>query len=189
MSLIEGFATFFGLLCVWFTLKQNIWCWPTGLVQVVLYIFIFYDARLYSDVLLHIMYVLFSIYGWYQWKGGRSNNDLKVSKLSRSIAVQIFICLLGTLSLGFVMDTYTEASLPYPDAFIAVASLIGQWLSAKKKLESWLFWIAVDMVAIVVYWTKDLYLTTGLYAIFLILATMGYFEWRKSLSQAKVILQ
>jgi len=83
------------------------------------------------------------------------------------------------------MQRFTDASLPYPDAFTTVASLFAQWLLARKKLESWYFWIAVDIVAIVVYWYKQLYLTTGLYAIFLVLAIIGFFTWKNSYKDDK----
>lgn len=92
----------------------------------------------------------------------------------------VFIAVAGTLLWGFVMKTLTDASVPYPDAFTTVASLIAQWLMARKRLESWCFWIAVDVVAIGVYFYKQLFFTTGLYAVFLILAIMGFLEWRKN---------
>lgn len=87
------------------------------------------------------------------------------------------------------MQTYTNAAIPYADSFIMSASLVAQWLMARKKLESWLFWITVDVIAVGVYWIKELYITTGLYTVFLILAIMGFFEWRKSLLKEAVISQ
>jgi nicotinamide mononucleotide transporter len=92
----------------------------------------------------------------------------------------ITVALVGTITLGFVMSTYTDAAAPYPDAFTTTASLVAQWLLARKKLESWYFWIAVDVVAIGVYFSKSLFFTTGLYTLFLGLATMGFFAWRNS---------
>jgi nicotinamide mononucleotide transporter len=82
------------------------------------------------------------------------------------------------------MATFTDASVPYGDAFTTVASLIAQWLMARKRLESWLFWISVDVIAIGIYWYKGLQLTSGLYAVFLVLATVGLFAWRRSLVPA-----
>lgn len=182
MSWIEIAAVVFGFLCVVLTIRQNIWCWPTGLVQVVLYIVIFYEVRLYSDLILHVIYVGLSLYGWYHWlHGGRDHGALVVTRLSPGArALWVGVVLLGTLGWGYGMATCTDAALPYGDAFTTVASLAAQWLMARKRLESWLFWIAVDVVAIGIYWVKDLQLTAGLYAAFLVLAVLGLFEWRRA---------
>lgn len=188
MSLIEVIATIFGFLCVWFTIKENILCWPAGIIQVFLYIFVFYEARLYSDVLLHIIYFFLNIYGWYHWINNGKPEHLKVTIAGKYTSAWILVCIGGTNVLGFVWSEYTDAALPYPDSFITVASLTAQWLLTRKKLESWFFWISVDIVAIIVYWMKGLYLTTGLYVVFLVLAIVGYMEWRRSLLHTKAVL-
>lgn len=183
MTGIEAVAVVFGVACVWLTVRQNIWCWPTGLVQVSLYIFIFYEVKLYSDLILHVIYVFLQLYGWYHWlRGGKQDTPLPVSTLSAHARwVWIAVALAGTAGWGYLMTTFTDASVPYGDAFTTVTSLIAQWLMARKKLESWLFWIAVDVLAIGIYWYKSLLLTSGLYALFLILAILGWLAWQKSL--------
>jgi nicotinamide mononucleotide transporter len=184
---IEGVAVVFGLACVWLTVRQKIWCWPTGLVQVSLYIYIFYQVKLYSDLILHVIYVVMQVYGWYHWlHGGDDRATLPVSTLTlRQRLTWPSVMLAGTAAWGFVMATYTDAAVPYGDAFTTVASLLAQWLMARKKVESWVFWIAVDVIAIGIYWFKELFLTAGLYAAFLVLATIGLFAWRKSLHESK----
>lgn len=183
MIWIESTATIFGLLCVWFTIRQNIWCWPTGLVQVFLYIFVFYDAKLYSDLILHIMYVAMQVYGWHHWlRGGAEHEELEVTgQPVIHTALWTVSAIVGAGIWGHVMASFTDAAVPYLDAFVVVTSLIAQWLMARKKIESWFFWIAVDVVAIGVYFYKALYMTTGLYSVFLFLAISGYFAWRKGL--------
>jgi len=185
MTAIEIVAVVFGLLCVWLTVRQNIWCWPTGLVMVLLYIFIFYQARLYSDMGLQVVYIVLQIYGWYSWlHGGRDRGKLSVSRITRTgVIVWMTVAITGTTGLGYIMSTYTEASLPYWDAATTVLSLFAQYLMAKKILESWLIWITVDVLCRGIYPAKQLYLTTGLYAVFLVLATLGLLAWRKSLSE------
>lgn len=182
MSIIEVVAVVFGLVCVWLTVRENIWCWPTGLVMVALYIVIFLRAKLYSDMGLQVVYVFMQIYGWYNWlHGGKDKGELKVTRMTRvGIILWSIVGICGTAGLGFVMDTYTDASLAYWDAATTVLSLIAQWLMAKKLLESWVVWIIVDVLCVGVYTVKGLYLTTGLYAIFLGLATAGLLTWRKS---------
>lgn len=185
MSVIEWVATIFGLLCVGLYVRQNVWSWPTGLVQVVLFAWVFYKAKLYSDVLLHLVYVVLQIYGWYQWtRGGTKEDRLPLSRLNASgVAVALGTAAGGTLALGYVMSRYTDASLPYWDAGIAAISLVAQYLIARKVLENWLLWIVVDVLAIGVYWAKGLHVTTVLYAVFLCMATAGWFAWRKSYRQ------
>ena len=188
MTWIEGIAAVCGLLCVWLTVRQNVLCWPTGLVQVVLYIGVFYQAKLYSDLILHVIYVVMQVYGWYYWlHGGRDRTELKVTVLSLpALMAWMLIGAAVTLPWGYSMATYTDAAVPYADAFIAVASLIAQWLMARKRLESWYFWIVVDVVAIVVYFYKDLVITAGLYSVFLVLAVLGYFQWRRTIQPHSV---
>ena len=186
MSIIEAIATIFGLVCVWFSVKQNIWTWPTGIVQVTLYIFVFYEAHLYSDMILHIIYVVINIYGWYHWLNkDTEKEELKVTRTGKSFLGWVVVCIIGTIAWGYFLTNYTDAALPYPDSFIMAASLIAQWLMARKVLESWVFWIIVDIVAVGVYLIKGLYLTTGLYAVFLVMATLGYFEWRRAYISSK----
>jgi nicotinamide mononucleotide transporter len=182
MSSLEILGTILGFICVWLYVRENIWSWPIGLVQVLLFIFVFYQAKLYSDMILHIIYVFLQLYGWYYWtRGNRENEKLPVTQITKSeFGVWVIVAMLGTAAWGYTMATYTDAAAPYPDAFIAATSLVAQWLISKKKLENWLFWIAVDVVAIGVYFYKSLYLITTLYFLFLILAGKGYWEWRKS---------
>lgn len=180
MTGIEALAVLFGLLCVWFSIRQNIWCWPTGLIQVTLFIYIFYDVKLYSDLILQVIYVGLQLYGWHHWlHGGKNRDKLLLSRLeSRRLALWVAAAFAGTGVWGWVMATYTDASVPYWDAFTTVASLIAQWLMIKKKVESWYFWIVVDIVAIGVYAYKFLLLTSGLYMVFLVMATAGLVTWR-----------
>ncbi|WP_431241375.1 nicotinamide riboside transporter PnuC [Flavobacterium sp. P21] len=182
-TVIEIFGAIFGFLAVYFTIRQNIWCWFFGLIQVMLYCFVFYTSKLYSDMILHIIYIFLQGYGWYSWKYGGANHDtLRISLLTKRIlwvALTVFISIL----VGYFMDTRTDASCPYIDAFIMVASLVAQYLMIIKVLESWLFWIAVDVVAIGVYSYKELYFTAILYVLFLIMAIAGYLEWKKAYNQ------
>jgi len=180
---VEISATLFGFMCVALTVRQNIWCWPAGLVQVVLYIFVFYHAKLYSDLILHIIYVGMQFFGWYFWLyGGKNRKEAPVIRIASRLKILYWVLgtFMGTALWGWGMS-FTDASVPYWDAFTTVASLIATYLMAKKVLESWLWWIAVDVVAIGVYFYKGLYPTTVLYITFLVMATMGYFSWKKSL--------
>ncbi|BAY21644.1 nicotinamide mononucleotide transporter PnuC [Calothrix sp. NIES-2100] len=189
MSQIEILAAIFGLISVWLTVTENIWCWPTGLVMVFLYIFIFYEARLYSDAILQVIYVFLQIYGWYAWlHGGKDRGELHVTRITRLGAIVWGgVAIAASFTLGFVMHRYTDAALPYWDAAITVISLVAQWLMAKKVLECWLLWITVDVLAVGVYAVKKLYPTTGLYVVFLVLAVLGYLTWNKALKKRLLV--
>ena len=180
---LEIIASVFGLLCVWLTVRQNIWCWPTGLVQVLVFIAIFYQVKLYSDLILHVVYVGMQIYGWWFWlHGGKNHHEAEVTVQRPAVRLGwLATTVIGTSAWGYGMATWTDAAVPYGDAFTTVASLCAQWMLARKQLESWFYWIAVDVAAIGIYFTKGLYVTTGLYTVFLVLATLGLISWRRSI--------
>ena len=130
MTAIEVVATLFGLACVWLTIRRSIWCWPTGLVQVVLYVWIFYRAKLYSDVGLQVVYTFLQLYGWHHWlrggaRNGGADGQLPVTRLTPAgLASWAVAGLAGTAALGAVMRRYTDAALPYWDAAITALSLL-----------------------------------------------------------------
>ena len=186
MAAIEIAAVLFGLLCVALTIRQHIACWPAGLAMVTLYIFIFYEAKLYSDMLLQVVYIFLQIYGWWAWaRGGPRQSPLPVTEAPpRELGFWLTAGVLATAALGSAMRYGTDASFPYVDAFTTISSLIAQWLLARKRLQSWLVWIVVDVVSVGLYFAKDLYLTAGLYFVFLFLAILGYTTWKASLRDA-----
>jgi nicotinamide mononucleotide transporter len=179
---IEIVAVLLGLACVWLTVRRHIACWPTGLAMVLLYIVIFYRAKLYSDMLLQVAYVFLQLYGWHAWlRGGPDSTPLVVSRLPVwQAGAWIVAGALAAALLGATMRYYTDASFPLVDAVATVASLIAQWLMGRKVLESWLVWIFVDIVSVGLYLAKELYPTAALYAIFLGLAAWGWFEWESA---------
>jgi nicotinamide mononucleotide transporter len=172
----------FGVVAVWLTTRQNVWCWPTGLVNVGLFIVVFAQARLYADMALQVVYVGACLYGWHAWlHGGRDHGTLPVSRTpSRA---RLFFGLGGTLfgaGLGFILARHTDAALPFLDSFLASFSLVAQWMQTRKWLETWLVWIVVDVVYVGMYVFKGLFLTAGLYGVFLGLAVLGLREWTRS---------
>lgn len=181
-ALIEYTATLLGFLCVWYYIREHMLSWPTGFFQTLLFTWIFFDAKLYSDVLLQLVNIALVLYGWIYWtKAGPKKEDLPISRLSFSQMVfWIIVMAAGTGALGYVMHTHTDAALPYWDAAIAVMSLVAQFLIGRKVLENWLIWIVVDVIAIGVYLAKDLRPTSVLYAAFLVMATTGFFAWAKT---------
>jgi nicotinamide mononucleotide transporter len=180
MTLIEALGAIFGLLSVWLTARANVWCWPTGLVNTVLFMILFADARLYGDVITNAMFFVVSVYGWRAWRRGRRDDGLRIHHASpRARLACGAIIVLGTPLAGWIFAGFTQAAYPYPDAAIMVLSFVAQALLTRKVVEAWPLWVAVDVLAIAVYLARGLYVTAALYAIFLGLALHGWRTWRR----------
>ena len=184
MSPLELFAALLGAISVWLSVRQNIWSWPTAIVNVVLYSIVFYEAKLYADMGLQVIYAILSIYGWYEWLyGGAGRTELHVTRTSPRLgALLALIAAAGSAILGLVLHRATDAALPFMDSFLSSTSLVAQWMMTKKLLENWLVWIAVDVLYVGMFIFKELYLTAGLYTVFLGLAVKGYIDWRRSMT-------
>lgn len=183
-SPLEVLGFVFGVLCVALNALENIWGWPTGLINVGIYIYIFFVARLYADVVLNIFFFITGVYGWYHWlNGGKKKDALPITPIKpRQWGLYMFAALIGLLAIGYFFDTFTNADLAYWDAYTTSFSLLAQVLMAQKKLENWLIWIAVDVIAIGIYWYKDLRLTALMFLIYLVLASIGYFNWKRKMA-------
>jgi nicotinamide mononucleotide transporter len=179
---LELAATLFGLAAVWLTVRASIWCWPTGMVMVTLYAVVFLQSKLYSQALLQLVYLAFQAYGWWHWlHGGRGGGALQVGRMPpREWPLWVAVAAAGGAALGLAMDTLTDAEVAYADAVVTVLSLIAQWLQARKLVECWPVWIAVNVVAIGVYLAQGLFATTALYAVFLGLAALGWRQWHRA---------
>lgn len=187
MSGPEIIGTVLGVIGVTLMIRQNVWGWPVGIVQVSISAWVFFEAKLYSDVILQGFFLVIQAYGWWHWlhSDDRMRAELPVTRLSRrAVAGWLVTGAVLTAGWGELMRRATDAALPHWDAFILVFSVIAQWLQARKRLENWAAWMAVNVVAVGVYWTKDLRLFAGLYAGFLGLAVAGHVAWRGSLRTA-----
>lgn len=190
ITVLEWIATAVGILCVWLMARQNIWGWPTGILTTAIYSWIFFESRLYSDAILNVIYVLLNIYGWWYWLHRRqeAHRALPVSTLAQRARLAWGLGIVaGAGAWGWLMARHTDADFPYFDAFTTVASLAAQYLMARKKLENWIIWIVVDMVAIQIYYLKGLYVTSFLFAVYLALSVKGWREWKHSMSEAVAV--
>ncbi|WDI32910.1 nicotinamide riboside transporter PnuC [Hyphococcus flavus] len=186
---IEIAAVILGLCNITLLIRRSIWNYPFGIVMVILYMKIFYDAKLYADTVLQIFFVIVQIYGLIHWHNKRDATGLViVRRITRSQAFAYAIIGAGGVGvIGTAFSRLTDAALPYWDSTILVFSIIAQILLARRRLENWLVWVGVDIVAIGVYWAKGLYPTAGLYAVFLVLATVGYFNWRRAYKSGEAV--
>lgn len=172
-------------MSVYLSARENIWSWPTAILNVSLYTFIFLKAGLYSDMGLQVVYLVLSIYGWYQWlRGGENRSTLRVSRASTRVwVIGGSLAVLAWVALAQYTSTLPGVSLPYLDAGLTSVSLLAQWMMTRKLLENWILWIIADIVYVPMFIAKELYVTAGLYTVFLALATMGLVQWRRSLRE------
>lgn len=179
MSPLEIAATVFGLWSVIAYVRESVWAWPTGLINVILYILLFWNARLYGDTGLQVVYVALQFYGWWQWlHGGAQRHQLQITSTSPRLWLTLgVISIVAYVPMALLLGRYTDTDVPWWDAAPTISSLVAQWMISKKKLENWYVWIATDLVYIPLYCYKQLYLTAGLYAVFLILCILGVRAW------------
>lgn len=188
MNALEAVAACLGLINIVLVVRRSVWNFPFGLAMVTLYGWIFAqpDVRLYSDAGLQAFFFAVQLYGWWNWSRAESQTG-EVGVLELGAGARTFVItgvVAATIGWGALMARFTDAALPVPDAFIAMASVAAQLLMARRFWENWALWIAVDLVAIAVYATKGLMLTAFLYTIFLGASLVGLIRWRQALGAA-----
>jgi nicotinamide mononucleotide transporter len=191
LSYVEFFGTIFYLWSVWLIARRRILTWPVGIVSVLLYMTLFYQIRLYSDALEQIYYLIASIYGWWRWTHSPKEKGaiLSVRFSSRGwILTSLLISVLLGLATGaFISRAHSffpgifpeEASYPYLDALTTVMSFTAMWLTARQRIESWLYWIVIDVAGIGLYYVKSVRFISLLYVILLLIAVKGFISWLK----------
>ena len=177
----------FGLLCVWFLIKQNILTWPAGIIYVIISLVVFTQAKLYADLILHVFYLALNIYGWYYWIHPKDKSGAQVQVTtteSTPLIMLVILSIVGLIVSGKLLNDFTDASVPYWDSATSILSITAMWLTAKKKIESWIFWLIVDVLATGIYYYKGLYFYCILYLVYTGMAVAGYISWHKSMNQA-----
>ncbi len=179
MATLEIIAVVVNVLGVWLTARRTRWCWPVGIVAVLLYARLFYDWKLYSDMLLQVVYAVLQGYGWWRWSNGRLDHGrIRPEPLpAREALVSLAAGAAFSLALGGFMHGHTDAALPWLDAALTGFSLVASLWAARKRSASWILWIVLDSVYVGVFLYKDLQLTAALYAGFVLLAVYGLRSW------------
>lgn len=189
---IAGFIT--TLLGIWLTTKRLLICWPVTLLADFLYLVVFYQARLFSDALLQIFFVAFTLYGWWHWwRGMREEGEVRVVPLGWRSAFTAMAAgaagavLLSRLMLYLGAQLHVTIALPHLDAVLTSYSLVASWWGARKHTANWWLWIVVDLVYVGEYVYKDLWPTALLYLLLVGLAVLGWWDWRKAPQKAEEI--
>ncbi len=183
---VAGVVT--GIACVWLAARNSVWNFPFAIVSCGLYLVVFGRVRLYSDAGLQLAFIALSVYGWVAWLRGAAASEapaaaeLPIAHTPRRVALWLAGAgLLYALGAGFLF-THTDAALPYWDSTTTAVSLVAQVLLSRRNIENWLLWMGVDVAYVGMYWHRHLYLTSALYAVFLVLAAYGYWQWRRELA-------
>jgi len=178
-----GFVT--GGWGVWLTVEKSIWTWPVGLANNVFFFVLFFRAKLFADMALQIVYIILGVLGWYWWLfGGEHRSKLPVAAASRAMVVYTGISVAISTFVLTIYLTRVGDSAPFGDAITTALSLGGQFLLSKKLVDNWYFWIVADVIYVWLYISKGLFLTSALYAIFLLMCFAGLARWRASLPAA-----
>jgi nicotinamide mononucleotide transporter len=186
-GLVELAGTVFSLICVYLATKHNQWTWFFGILGILCFGPLFYHYLLYSDAMLQILFFLpMQVWGYMKWQelSQQSNNQSITLSLRNDTVIYIVLAIAGlTLINGYLMSTYTLASFAYADAWTTWMSVFAQVLMIRKYWQAWLLWIIMDIGAIYIYFAKGLFMTSGLYAVFLVLASVGLYRWYRNYKQ------
>ena len=186
---LEIAAVIFAILYLVLAVRQNILCWISGIISSILYFFIMRSVGLYMEAYLQIFYVFMGFYGWSQWKKEIINKENFVvhtwSKLHHFFALSMILIL--SFFSGILLSTFTDSSLPFLDALVTWGAVVATYMVAKKLLENWLYWLVVDSISIVLFISRDLWLTACLFGIYIAIIMFGFRLWSQALKENNAV--
>jgi nicotinamide mononucleotide transporter len=193
-SILEFIAVVFGLLSVWFAKQERILVYPTGIISVLIYVYICFGIKLYADAGINLFYFIMSVYGWYKWSKKGNQPQIRITMSSKKdwiVSVAIFLVsatIIIMLLKIFKSDDmeYWSTRVPYIDTFTTAIFIVGMWLMALKKLENWIFWIIGDVISVPLYGYKGLVFTSFQFLVFLVIAVAGYYSWRQKVMEQEM---
>jgi len=188
-SLLEYIAVFTGIASVWFYKKENILVYPIGLINTIIYIYLSVKGHLFGEASVNFYYTVMSIYGWILWSKKDQQQHLVVVITTSNLKEWIYQFLFFSAfyitifyALTYVKKSFAPGAIPWADAFASSTAYTGMWMMAKKKLESWIWWIATNFASIPLYFVKGFVFTSVYYLVLLIMAVAGLIEWKKRAS-------
>ena len=179
MSPIEIIAVILTTIGVTLTIKRQMWCWFFNFIAFVLYAYIFYEYKLYGETILQFIFIVMNLYGFYHWRKGKvEEHTIRIEKSNApTLVMQMVLASIAGLLFGLGLHYFTDASLPILDAQLAAFSLLATYWTTQKYIATWVLWVIVDIVYVGMFLYKSLYLTAGLYAVFIGLAILGWKQW------------
>jgi nicotinamide mononucleotide transporter len=184
-SVLEVVAVIFAIAYLLLAIRQNIWCWLCAGISTAIYIWLFIGAKLYMESVLNSFYFAMAIYGWFVWSSGRQDgHERPVCVWPRQWHVMAIMAIIILSALnGFLLARYTDAAFPYIDSLTTWSAIWATFLVARKVLENWWYWLAIDSASVVIYWVRDLQLTSLLFVVYLIMIPFGIISWTRSLRE------
>ncbi|QRQ14820.1 nicotinamide riboside transporter PnuC [Acinetobacter pittii] len=181
MSPLEIFAVLISLIGVGLTVIRNMWCWLFNFFAFVLYAYLFYEFKLYGETILQFFFMVVNFYGFYYWlKGKQQDHDIRIEPIAVQTAIiQMIIASIGGLLFGLVLKNFTDAAVPMLDSQLAAFSLLATYWTSRKHIATWILWVFVDIIYVGMFIYKDLFLTAALYAVFVLMAAYGWYQWEK----------
>ncbi len=179
---LEITAVLFAILYLVLAIRENIWCWPCAMVSTAIFVWLFIGARLYMESVLNIFYFIMAVYGWFVWRSGDSDKQaLPVSVWSAAthLTAVLMIIVLTAVS-GYALVSFTDAAYPYVDSATTFAAIWATFLVARKVLENWWYWLLIDAVSILIYWSRGLELTALLFVVYVVMIPFGLVSWTRS---------
>jgi len=181
---MENLAVILAIGYLLLAIRQNILCWICAALSTSIYIYLFFNAKLYMESLLNLFYFLMAIYGWISWSSKNKNEILRISQWTKNIHI-LAITIITSLSLlmGFLLSLKTDAAFPYIDSMTTFFSIWATYLVAKKILENWWYWLVIDLVSMMLYWSRDLQMTSLLFLLYIFMIPFGMYSWKKSFEE------
>jgi nicotinamide mononucleotide transporter len=185
-SALEYIAVFTGIISVWFSRLENIWVYPTGLVSTIIYIYLSADRHLFGEASVNLYYTIMSIYGWYLWLKKNTNKEYVITiqystakEWTQHILFFVFFYVVIYGALTWLKQSFAKDAIPWADAFASATAFTGMWLMAKKKIESWYWWLATNIASIPLYFVKQYVFSSVFYLVLFIMAWFGLREWMR----------
>jgi len=182
---LELFAVVMAVAYLLLAIRQNIWCWFCAGVSTSIYVWLFFDAKLYMESGLNAFYFVMAIYGWYVWMSGRSEGHERpvVVWPPRTHVIAIAFAVLASMASGYLLETRTDAAFPYVDSLTTWGAIWATFLVARKVLENWWYWLVIDIASVFIYWTRDLELTSMLFVLYVVMIPFGIVSWSKAMRE------
>lgn len=182
-SLPEVIAVLAAIAYLGLAIKQNIFCWFFAALSTAIYVWLFIDAKLYMESVLNLFYLLMAGYGWTVWRAGSnegSDRPVVIWPLQTHLTAIVVIVFLSALN-GFLLSHYSDAAFPYIDSLTTWFAIWATFLVARKVLENWWYWLFIDIASMIIYWSRDLQLTSLLFGIYVVMIPFGLISWQRSM--------
>ncbi|MFM7671879.1 MAG: nicotinamide riboside transporter PnuC [Bacteroidota bacterium] len=182
----EFIAIAAGIASVWFSKKESVWVYPIGLINTIIYVWMSFENDLIGEASVNFYYTVMSVYGWFEWSRRDKQKQvlLRVTYSSKKEQTQqllffLFCLTVLFLSISYLKQEFFDGAIPWADSLAAATAFTGMWLMTRKKVESWYWWVATNLVSIPLYFTKSMVSTSLYYVILLFLAIAGLYDWKK----------